>query len=444
MDKTNSLQTSSKYKDLLPHSWQEEATATLEAIRFGEVDALVVLSEDGSNTIHTIFGAEHPYQIMIEQMEEGAFTLSEDGAILYNNSRFAAMLQTRPERVLGSSIYRYVAWKSREPLEAFLKACFEGVSGRLEITLCPNASGAKHPTSLLLSATLLTLTNSEPVVSIVASDITARKQAEAAIHQLNAELEVRVKERTAQLEAALREMEAFSYTISHDLRAPLRAIHGFTALLSEEVQEGMSPDAEFYLKTVCENAERMGQMIDDLLSFSRFSRQVPTIIECPMGEMIRQVVTDLRSEMRHREVTIHIEPDLPDCQGDPALLRQVLFNLMSNALKYTAPRETAQITIGSLPERDNNEVIYFIQDNGVGFDMQYAHKLFGVFQRLHRAEDFEGTGVGLAIVQRIIHRHGGRIWAVGIPDGGATFYFTLEKSLTPSSTAHPPELALAA
>jgi signal transduction histidine kinase len=239
---------------------------------------------------------------------------------------------------------------------------------------------------------------------------------------LRDELEQRVIERTAQLEAANQELEAFSYSISHDLRAPLRAIHGFSRILLEEHAPHLADEARRYLHLVRDNAQHMGQLIDDLLAFSRLSRQPLKRQRVEYADLVRQVLEDLSGEHAGRRVDIAVG-DLPLCQADPALLKQVLVNLCTNALKFTRQREVAVIEIGC--RAAGGECVYFFKDNGIGFDMQYVGKLFGVFQRLHRASEYDGTGVGLAIVQRIIARHGGRVWAEAAVNQGATFYFTL-------------------
>jgi PAS domain S-box-containing protein len=251
-----------------------------------------------------------------------------------------------------------------------------------------------------------------------------RRKAEERIHQLNLELEQRVVDRTAQLEAANKELEAFSYSVSHDLRAPLRTVDGFSQALLEDFGPQLPEEGQRQVRTIREGAQRMGALIDDLLAFSRLGRQsLDQAVAVDMDSLVHAALEELAPERAGRALEIRAAP-LPPGQGDAALLRQVWVNLLSNALKYSRKRDPAVVEIGSLSNGGATE--YFVRDNGTGFDMRYAQKLFGVFQRLHRAEEFEGTGVGLAIVQRIVQRHGGRVWADSAPGQGATFHFTLK------------------
>ncbi len=245
---------------------------------------------------------------------------------------------------------------------------------------------------------------------------------EAAVRQLNAELEERVIQRTAQLEMANKELESFSYSISHDLRAPLRAIDGFSRMLQEDYSQNLDGEANRYLKIVRDNTKRMGDLIDDLLNLARLSRKEILRQTIFPKDSINKLLDDLSPSWAGRQIEFAIA-DLPSYQADLSLLTQVWINLLSNAVKYTSKIDHARIEVGDTVI--DSEIVYFIRDNGAGFDMQYADKLFGVFQRMHLEKDFEGTGIGLAIVQRIIQRHGGKIWAEAKIDQGATFYFTI-------------------
>jgi PAS domain S-box-containing protein len=259
------------------------------------------------------------------------------------------------------------------------------------------------------------------VLSGVVQDVTDRKQIEEEILRLNTDLEGRVEQRTQELEVANRELEAFSYSVSHDLRAPLRTIDGFSQAVLEDFAPELPAEGQRYLKIIRDGAQRMGRLIDDLLVFSRLSRQLLNTRRVDMHRLACDAWQELAEHNRHADVQID---QLPGSFGDSALLKQVWLNLLSNALKYSRDRMPPRVHVGHVLEGEQD--VYFVRDNGTGFDMQYAHKLFGVFQRLHRSEDFEGTGVGLAVVQRIVHRHGGRVWAEAEIDQGATFRFTLD------------------
>ena len=298
----------------------------------------------------------------------------------------------------------------------------------LKHLLLPNMSLAEsNIITVLFSSVVATtgayfvLRNRQFLLEQTLKEIAERKRAEAEIKALNKDLEFHV----IQLESANKELESFSYSVSHDLRAPLRHISGYVELLLKNASSALDEKSLRYLTTISESAKRMGLLIDDLLTFSRIGRVEMQKTVFSLEQLVEEVVGDLEHETNGREIVWERGP-LPDVYGDRSLMKLVFLNLIANAIKFTAPRKQAKIQIGTASGGDD-ETVVFVRDNGVGFNMKYADKLFGVFQRLHAADQFEGTGIGLANVQRIIHRHGGKTWAEGEVDGGAAFYVSIPK-----------------
>lgn len=514
----------------------QEAEETIEAIRTGAVDAVVVNTPDGEK-IYTLEGADRTYRLLIEQMNESALTLARDGTILYANGRFAHLLERPLEHVIGASLFTFVHDADHPLVEAVLREADERphqreirIEGSGDAVIPAHLSVSRfelEPQQQVYAAIITDLTSqkrneqiaatevlsrsileqtaeaivvldnegrivqasrgahslcgenpmlkpfaeafplSQPdgsafeidparyngsirgaearmicsnsliadvIVSLSAlkdhegqrigavvtmTDISERKQSEKELSRLTSELERRVME----LQQANKELEAFSYSVSHDLRQPLRALEGYSEILLEDYEERLDEEGKEILRSICWNSERMAELITNLLHFSRFSRQSLTKSTVNMTSVARSVWEETVSAEIAGAIRFHIG-ELPPAFGDAAMIRQVFSNLISNAVKYTRQREKRVVEIGSTTN-GNDEIVYFVRDNGIGFDMRYVEKLFGVFKRLHSDSEYEGTGVGLAIVKRILDRHNGHVWAEGKPEEGATFYFTL-------------------
>ena len=377
------------------------------------------IAVDNARLFNQVQIAEARYRTLFEGVGESVWMLDEAGHVIDANPAFERLTGYTRRELLGMKVAELAIVPAANNGSAFNSLLGGPVSFETPVR-------RKDGTTVLLEVhtTVVSLDFGVAIVAI-GWDIRERKQAEEAVRQANEELERRVEERTAALIEANQELEAFSYSVSHDLRAPLRSVDGFSRILLDDYAGVLPPEAQRYLNLVRGGAQRMGRLIDDMLTLSRLGRQPLRTESIDPATVVSQVLDELHSEIEHRMVTITVDP-LPACQGDATLLKQVYLNLLGNALKYTRGREPARIEVGALTvDSQSREQTYYVRDNGVGFDMTYSHKLFGPFQRLHRTEEYEGTGVGLAIVQRLIHRLGGRVWAEATVGRGATFWFTL-------------------
>ena len=376
--------------------------------------------------------SEERFRLLIENVKDYAiYLLDPQGNVMTWNAGAENIEGYRADEILGKPLATFFPPEEQargEPQESLKRAEREGRAVNEGCRL--RKDGSRFWSQGIITA-LRDETGKLYGFAKVAHDITEQKKAEQEIRRLNTDLERRVRERTAQLEAANQELEAFSYSVSHDLRAPLRHIVGYIEILQAEAAQRTDDITKQYLQIVADSAVQLGDLIDALLAFSRMGRAEMRQEAVRLHTLVEEAQRELRGELKDRKVNWVIG-ELPEVRGDPVMLRLVFINLLSNALKYSRPRDPAQIEIGATDEE--NETVIFVRDNGVGFDMKYANKLFGVFQRLHPPTDFEGTGIGLANVRRIIHRHGGRTWAEGKVDRGATFFFSIPKQPKRGST----------
>jgi PAS domain S-box-containing protein len=364
--------------------------------------------------------SEEKYRRIVDTAREGIWAIGPDTMTTFVNARMSEMLGYHSEEMIGRPVTDFMFDEDANDHLTKMESRRQGIAENYERRF-------RRKDGLAAWA----LASATPIVDdahrfmgsfAMFTDITERKGAETELSAIKDNLEIRVVERTAQLESANEELESFSYSVSHDLRTPLRAIDGFSRILQDDYADKLDDEGKRLLKVVLDNTCRMGRLIDDLLNFSRTSRLEITYSEIDMEKLAHEVLKELQPSVGSVKLQVEIEP-IPAAKGDHAMMHQVFVNLLSNAIKYSHTRDLSMIKVGGSIEGD--EVIYFVRDNGAGFDMQYADKLFGVFQRLHTTREFEGTGIGLAIVKRIVSRHGGRVWAEGKINEGATFYFAL-------------------
>jgi PAS domain S-box-containing protein len=422
-----------KYKEAIEGNttvkW-EEMTPYPTGTKYGEVSVTPIFDANGNCTsligaVHDVTerkiaeeemrNAETRYRTTLDHMLEGCQIIGFDFRYLYVNDVASRHGRTPKDELLGRTMMETYPGIEKSHMFFQLQRCMtERVPHSMENEFAfPDGSTAWFRL------------NFEPVpegIFILSEDITREKIQEEELRRHREHLEELVRERTAQLEAANKELEAFSYSVSHDLRAPLRHIDGFADLLRKRIAESLDDRAKRYLDTISESAKHMGILIDELLVFSRMGRTEVRRTTVDSGRIVRDVIAGFDSQIGGRKIEWAIDT-LPRVEADPSMLRLVFQNLVENALKYTKRRQTAKIQIRSITK--DGEYVFSVRDNGAGFDMQYVDKLFGVFQRLHASNEFEGTGIGLANVRRIINRHGGRTWAEGKVDEGATFFFSL-------------------
>lgn len=391
--------------------------------------ALLSVIEDQKEIEEALRKSEKSYRSLFENITQGfalhKMILDESGKpidyrFLAINPAYEKMTGLVSEKIVGKTVLDVLPGVEQSWIDTYGEVAISGTPTHFE-----------NYTAVIGKYYDVTAFCPEPgFFAVVISDVTERKKFELEIQNFNLVLENRVKERTIELENANHELESFSYSISHDLRAPLRSIHGFSEIILEEHSDSLNPEVAHYFDLIRRNATMMGNLVDDLLNFSRLGRQSIKKVKVNSDVIVQEVIESLRTEISNRSIKI-LTHDLPDCEADPSLLRQIFVNLISNSIKFSRTQKEPVIEIGhvnQVVEDGLTHSYFFVKDNGVGFDMKFYDKLFGVFQRLHRAEDYEGTGVGLAICDRIVKKHGGNIWAESMIGEGTTFYFTLGES----------------
>jgi PAS domain S-box-containing protein len=367
---------------------------------------------------------EQRFRLIVEAAQEGIWMLDREGHTTYANRYMARMLGYTVEEMLGQHVFVFVDEGSHHQVTLNLERRAQGHTSTHDLKL--RHKDGRHVWTLLSSNPIRDEEGRYTGALATVTDITHRREAEQQVRRLNEELERRIAERTAQLELSNRELEAFAYSVAHDLRAPLRAISTFSLALAEDCPGQLDPTGVDYLQRIRASAQRMSELIDGILTLSRVTSAGLQETDVHLSALARAITEQLQRGQPERVVHLRLQEGLMDV-GDARMLRSVLENLLGNAWKFTRERAVAEIEFGALPDTGPGRV-YFVRDNGAGFDMEYQARLFGVFQRLHGQQEFEGNGVGLATVRRIIQRHGGRVWGEGRVGQGATFFFTLHEA----------------
>ena len=400
-------------------------TLLLSCIALAAILAAARFREAGTRASRRLEEAREEAERLLKVIDNTSAVIylrDSDGRYLLVNRQYEELFAIKRKDIIGLTDHDLFPPAMADDFRANdLKALAHGSPIQME-EIAPHADGPH--TYITIKYPIVDAAGRAYAICGISTDITELKRAEEKVRQLNTELEQRVRERTAELEASTRELDSFAYSVSHDLRAPLRAVAGFSEVLLEDYADRLDKDGQEYLHRVLAATDRMGGLIDDLLDLSRAARVELARSQVDLSELSERVVAELRAAEpdRERVVEIRVEPGLK-AFGDPALLRLVLQNLIGNAWKFTAKKPDARVEVGSA--QSDGEQVFFVRDNGAGFDMRYLDKLFVPFQRVHSFDEFAGSGIGLAIVWRIIARHGGRVWAEGEPGLGAAFHFTL-------------------